>query len=194
MHRGVAAGLGEIGLDDQLGSNRDGRFGERLLVAVATIHGRDHEVRAGDGGDASMAELDQVADGLNRAVAIFDIGESDVGQVRVASDQDQRRFVANEQRQDRIVDVAAHHDQAVDVAAAQHALVEVLLAFGGDHGQEQEEAAIAARFGDALDDVREERVGEDGGRRARDEQADDVGASAGQASARRRVGYSGCPG
>jgi hypothetical protein len=76
-----------------------------------------------------------------------------------------------------------------------YALVEVLLALDGDHGQQQEKAAIASGFGDAAlmtwgKKGSEKMVAAERG----DEQADDVGAAAGELRARRRAGYSDFPG
>ena len=98
------------------------------------------------------------------------------------ADQHQWGWIVNEQREDGIVDIARHHDDAVDVVAAQDALVEVLLHLGSDRREHQDVAVAVAGFGDALDDLREEGIREDEAGAAGNEQADGVGATAGEAA------------
>ena len=120
VHRQQAAAFQEVALHDQLRPQRHAGLAQRALVAGAAFGGVGVVGRAGDVGDAPVAEAEQVARGEVAADFLVEREGAHLRRIELPAGDDDR-LVACELGDLPVVEVAGEDDQAVDAPRHQQA-------------------------------------------------------------------------
>ena len=172
-HGGHASFEGVIALDDAGGIEWDATLFERLGECGEAGLGGVQPSRTGDEGDVAMAERGEVLHALTDAVMVVHLEQADAVAFGADVDEDERNVTLGELVEQWLFDSKGHDGDAIDLAL-QHAADTVRHAFGIVVGG-ADKYLVAVLDGDileALDEFREEGIGDLG-----DDEAEDPTAS-----------------